>query len=368
MQPAHPGPDGYAALTAPSTGRGIPAPVAAAGAAVPASSVDADARSIGNPRDARDAAAAPAVREAPLPRRIELPAPIRTMMAVPAEGSVTLVGEATVLIRSHGLTVLTDPNFLRRGERARLAFGLGTPRRADPAIDLDELPPIDVVVLSRLREDHFDRIARRRLPRDVPIVAPAAVRGELVAMGFSSVHALPAWGALRVARGDTWVQLTATPTRPGPPLLGALLPPSSGTLMEFGRDEDVAGYRIWVSGDTTVDDALLGELRPRLAGLDLALLHVGGASTLGLGGAMDESDGVRLLKALGPRTAIPLRLDDFGPRPPAVRAIATALRGQTIAAGPAAAPTVRLLDRGDVFRFAPLQHWALATDDTVSWR
>ena len=277
----------------------------------------------------------------------------------PAEGSVTWIGEATVLIRSHGMTVLTDPTFLRRGEPARIVPGLPHRRRSDPAIDIDELPPIDLVVLSRLREDHFDRLARRRLPRDVPIVAPPAARAELVAMGFTSVNALPAWGGLRVARGDAWLELTATPTRLGPPGIAALLPASMGTLLAFGGADRPAARRIWISGDTGIDEALLSELAPRLADLDLALLHVGGTAVLGFGDSMDVAGSLRAIARLAPRTAIALRLDDFGeeaqqPTPPA-----RARAAHESQPGPS---RVQALERGRSHRFAPLQHWALAQD------
>jgi hypothetical protein len=128
--------------------------------------------------------------------------------------SIMSLGHSTLPIRAAGFTVLTDPGFLRRGEPARLGLGQVTTRRADPAIDLDALPPIDLIVLSRLREDHIDRIARRRLPRDVPIVAPPEARASRVALGFSSVPALPAWGMLSVGRADGWLRITATPARP----------------------------------------------------------------------------------------------------------------------------------------------------------
>lgn len=313
-------------------------------------------------------AGAPPGGDARLQRRpLRLPGDDRLLRyGPPAEGSVTLVGEATVLIRSHGITVLTDPNFLRRGEPARLAPMRSVARRADPALDLDELPPVDVVVLSRLREDHFDRLSRRRLPRDLPIVAPASARSALVAMGFSSVHALEDWGTLRIERGDATLVLTATPTRVGPRGLASLLPASMGTLMAFGTGGEPPAYRIWVSGDTTIDDALMATLRPRLGDLDLALLHVGGTAVFGLGGSMDAADGLRAVAALGPRTAIPLRLDDFA-EPTSATAV---LRAQTVAARaqPADGPRIRLLERGDVHRFAPLQHWALAADEAPAAR
>jgi len=300
----------------------------------------------------------------PTRRQLRLPIHDRFVGAgVPTEGSVTWIGEATVLIRSHGMTVLTDPNFLRRGEPAHILPGLPDLRRADPALDFDELPPIDLVVLSRLREDHFDRLARRLLPRDVPIVAPAAARAELVSMGFAAVHALPEWGELRIDRGDAWLQLTATPTRTGPRGIAAMLPASMGTLMAFGRADAPAAYRLWISGDTGIDDTLLGALAPRLVDLDLALLHVGGTTVLGVGGSMDAPSSLRAIERLAPRTAIALRLGDF--RGEADRAPAAAPAAREASVGRS---RIRTLERGESHRFVPLQHWALAEDDPATAR
>lgn len=41
-----------------------------------------------------------------------------------ATGSITFVGNATVIIRYGGLTILTDPNFLHRGDHVHLGYGL----------------------------------------------------------------------------------------------------------------------------------------------------------------------------------------------------------------------------------------------------
>src|SRR5690606_10186396 len=91
-------------------------------------------------------------------------------MPNPADASVFFVGNATMIIRCHGFTLLTDPNFLHRGQRARLGWGLSTRRRTDPALDIGELPPIDLVVLSHMHGDHWDHVARDGLDKDVPIV------------------------------------------------------------------------------------------------------------------------------------------------------------------------------------------------------
>jgi len=328
------------------------------------SALGLDARS----RDARNAATVPGTTAAAAgappadapPRVLTLPDGGDVPATGLRDGTATLIGHATVLLQANGFTVLTDPNFLRRGEPARLAPGIAVPRRDDPAIELDALPPIDLVVLSRLRDDHFDRVVQRQLPRDVPIIAPPQARGRLVAMGFESVHALPDWDSLQVAKGSAWVRVTATPTRRGPPVVGALLPASMGSLLEFGRGGGLPGYRLWISGDTHVDATWLDALAARVGDLDLALLHVGGVRLLGvLESSMDPAGAIRTARRLAPRAVVPLTLDDFG----GSSATSDAPQRQASIAAAATGPTtrVRMLERGDTHAFG-------ATDALASAR
>jgi L-ascorbate metabolism protein UlaG (beta-lactamase superfamily) len=66
-------------------------------------------------------------------------------------------GNATVILSYAGFTILTDPNFLHRGDHVHLGYGMTAARRTDPALELEALPPIDFVLLSHMHEDHFDR-------------------------------------------------------------------------------------------------------------------------------------------------------------------------------------------------------------------
>jgi L-ascorbate metabolism protein UlaG (beta-lactamase superfamily) len=91
--------------------------------------------------------------------------------------------------------VLTDPNFLHRGERVHLGKGRWTTRRTDPAIG--ELADLDLVVLSHLHGDHFDRVAREGLDRSVPIATTPARRPPTVPLGLRH----PATADLAVDRG-----------------------------------------------------------------------------------------------------------------------------------------------------------------------
>ena len=84
-------------------------------------------------------------------------------------GSLFFIGNATVLLRLGPFAVLTDPNFLHQGESVGIGYGLIRSKRlTEPAISIDALPPLDMVVLSHHHEDHFDRVATEQLNPVVP--------------------------------------------------------------------------------------------------------------------------------------------------------------------------------------------------------
>src|SRR5947209_20269531 len=88
-------------------------------------------------------------------------------------GSIFFVGTATTLIRYAGFTILTDPNFLHAGDHVHLGYGLRSKRLTEPAMELEDVPALDFVLLSHMHEDHFDRVVQARLTRTVPIVSTA---------------------------------------------------------------------------------------------------------------------------------------------------------------------------------------------------
>jgi N-acyl-phosphatidylethanolamine-hydrolysing phospholipase D len=112
------------------------------------------------------------------------------------EGSVRLtwVGHATALIQMPGLNVLTDPVWSERSS----PVGFAGPRRFVPAVPaLEELPPIDVVLLSHDHYDHLDR----------PTVRALRDRGEgdtlwLTPLGYR--HWFARQGVRRVEERDWW--------------------------------------------------------------------------------------------------------------------------------------------------------------------
>ena len=68
-----------------------------------------------------------------------------------ATGSILFIGNATVLIRYAGFTILTDPNFIHMHEQVPLGYGLHATRLTNPAVEIGAVPLHD---LGRHEADH----------------------------------------------------------------------------------------------------------------------------------------------------------------------------------------------------------------------
>jgi L-ascorbate metabolism protein UlaG (beta-lactamase superfamily) len=92
-------------------------------------------------------------------------------------------------------------------------------------------------------------------------------------------------------------------------LMGALLPPVMGNLLEFEAGDGIR-VRIYISGDTLIHEDLK-EIPRRHPEIDLALLHLGGTRVLGILVTMDGRQGVEALRILRPRKAVPIHYNDY---------------------------------------------------------
>ena len=113
--------------------------------------------------------------------------------ADPSDLSVTWIGHATVLLQLGAINVLTDPMW---SERASPVSFAGPRRLVIAGVDLEALPPIDVVLISHNHYDHLDRWTVKTLAGrqpDIQWMAP---------LGLAST--LRRWGAARVRELDWW--------------------------------------------------------------------------------------------------------------------------------------------------------------------
>ena len=231
-------------------------------------------------------------------------------MTAPApDVTLTFGGNATTLLQLGPFTLLTDPNFLRRGQRAYLGHGLWTKRLTDPALLPDDLPALDAIVLSHLHDDHWDRIATRSLPKETPVVTTPAAARELATKGFSATADLTPWQTHELTRGTATLRITSVPGTHGPGLLGQLLPPVMGSVLELLED-GVVRWRGYISGDTLYRRDI-GQVLERCGPLDVVVPHLGGTKALGFTVTMDARQGVDLVELLRPSVVVPVHFDDY---------------------------------------------------------
>jgi L-ascorbate metabolism protein UlaG (beta-lactamase superfamily) len=262
-------------------------------------------------------------------------------------GSVQFIGTATVLIRYQGFTILTDPNFLHKGDHVHLGYGITSERLTNPAIDLQNLPPIDLVVLSHMHEDHFDKLVQEKLAHAIPIVTTREAAENLKKIGFTRTFGLHHWDNVEVRKGDARLRITSVPGRHGKAGMQALLPTVMGSVLDFGPQVDSPSYRMYISGDTLIYDDIR-TIPKRFPGIDLALLHLGGTRILGVFKVtMDGEDGVQIMQIIQPDKAIPIHYNDYdvfkSPLADFARAVKAAGLEQKVV----------YLKHGDIYDFTP---------------
>ena len=226
------------------------------------------------------------------------------------EGDVYFIGNATVLIRFGGLTILTDPAFLHKGEHVDLGHGIWARREVEPACQIADLPPVDLVVLSHYHGDHFDDVAAQELDKNLPIVSTADAVDKLSALGFERGYPLDTWESLAVRKGDASVTITAMPGKHATEeAVNELLMPVNGHMLDFSRNDDRL-YRLYITGDTMLVDSL-EEIPRRYPGIDLGLIHTGGTTFLVTVVTMTGEQAVQAVEITKPHTAIPIHYNDF---------------------------------------------------------
>ena len=78
-----------------------------------------------------------------------------------SEPTLTWIGHSTLLLQFEGLNILTDPHLTRRASPVNFA---GPERFMKPGISIEDLPHIDLIVISHNHYDHLDRLTLEKNP------------------------------------------------------------------------------------------------------------------------------------------------------------------------------------------------------------
>lgn len=93
------------------------------------------------------------------------------------EFTVTWLGHSSLLIQMHGMNILIDPVFSKRP--SPVSF-VGPKRFTEPPISIEELPEIDIVLISHDHYDHLDMKSIKKLDNKVKrYIVPLGVEKHL---------------------------------------------------------------------------------------------------------------------------------------------------------------------------------------------
>ena len=226
------------------------------------------------------------------------------------QGEVYFIGNATTLIQFGGITILTDPAFMHQGTHTYLGHGIWARREVEPACQVADLPPLDLILLSHYHGDHFDEAAVRDLDPALPIISTADAVDKLQPLGFGQGYPLQTWQSQLVEKGEARLQITAMPAKhAADDAIAALLMPVNGHMLEFSHGDQQL-YRLYITGDTMLIDQL-AEIPRAYPEIDLGLFHSGGTTLLTTVVTMTGEQAVRAVEIVRPKTAIPIHYNDY---------------------------------------------------------
>ncbi len=212
------------------------------------------------------------------------------------------LGHATVMLRLGGLNIITDPHFEERAGPPMGRLRIGRRRATALPATIDDLPPIDLILLSHAHFDHWDRSTLERLAAHsgtrAHVVIPRRTR-RLLPKGFKSVVEM-SWDT----RADV----------PGA-RLEAIRPAHWGARWLWDRHRgfnayviEAAGRRVLFGGDTADTDAF--DRLGRTGGVDIAILGIGNSDVWDTSHASPEQ-AAEMARRMGARRFMPIHHSTF---------------------------------------------------------
>ena len=178
---------------------------------------------------------------------------------------VTMVNHSTVLLQQPGSNILTDPIWSERTSPVQFA---GPRRRRAPGVRLEDLPAIDVVLLSHNHYDHLDLTTLKIIAAagKSQFIVPLGLARLLRKHGIAPVHELD-WGQSRTIAQTTIHSVPAFH-------FSARTPFDRNRTLWCGYMIECGGRWIYFAADTAFGPHF-DEIRARFGPPRLALLPIG---------------------------------------------------------------------------------------------
>jgi L-ascorbate metabolism protein UlaG (beta-lactamase superfamily) len=214
--------------------------------------------------------------------------------------AVLWVGHATVLLQMDDKIILTDPVFTS-------TIGQVSRRLVEPGIDVENVPAVDVALISHLHFDHLSLGSLSLLERKIgTLIVPQKGLVYVPDYPFESIE-LPTW--------STWesggLRVTAVPVRHAGFRYGIdrdwMKTSFTGYVVEYH------GLTVYFGGDTAYDHGNIVATVARFPAIDLALLPI---APIHPRAHMDDrhvdpEEATRIFQELGARFFVPIHFGTF---------------------------------------------------------
>jgi L-ascorbate metabolism protein UlaG (beta-lactamase superfamily) len=216
--------------------------------------------------------------------------------------NVQLVGGPTAVLQYAGLRWLTDPSLSPPG-----MYEGGLVKTTAPALEVNALEPIDVVLLSHdHHSDNLDPAGRDFLPRARRVLTTVDGARRL----GGNATGLEPWSSVELDRPDgAPVVVTAVPAQHGPDGTDHITGPVIGFVLTGAEVPS-----LYVSGDNASVD-VVRRIVERLGQIELAVLFTGGVSRPqrfdGAYLTLSAERAVEAARVLGARAVIPVHFNGW---------------------------------------------------------
>jgi L-ascorbate metabolism protein UlaG (beta-lactamase superfamily) len=223
----------------------------------------------------------------------------------------TWIGHASTLVQTQGINILTDPVWSDTAG----PFGFGPRRTTAPGVRLDDLPRIDLIVLSHNHYDHMDLATLKTLwDRDRPLIVTSLGNDAILRSAGIGATAIDWGGAIAIeGRGNPIRPITVHVTRNHH--WGSRWFTDRNRALWSSFVVRLPGGNLFFAGDTGFGDGRWPGEAAALGPIRLALIPIGAfrfvPGQMGTGSHIGPIDAVEVFRRLGARTAIPIHWGTF---------------------------------------------------------
>lgn len=226
------------------------------------------------------------------------------------------IGGPTYVLQLGGFKILTDPMLCPKSDTAFIikkhpttgVINAYVKRFTEPA--MFDTSNIDILLISHLHADHFDKEAKNILNKNLTTVAPTTNEETLVKWGFYNTTSLKWNDTITSRKGFETIKITAVKAlHAKDEHLNSELGHVNGYIIEYSEGKNT--FRIYWTGDTVWFDEIKDY--KKFGKIDLLITNMGAVGADGNIGrrGLDATECMKIIEYLNPVLVVPVHHSTF---------------------------------------------------------